>query len=193
MGGFDIDSLADLQVGTVLRDFFDVLQRNHLHCPADLVYLIKALTTAEGVAIQLAPEFDVIEAVRPRLERLVRKRYGFAAMRRRLEHALLGYGEVVESLPFHLRELLDRLQRHHFGLKVEHEGLEKLTNTIDTSSMTLAYSVLVGALIVGSAILLLADSIGDGRGWMTVLGLLGFVSAMAIALWRLVRLWFVRD
>ncbi len=192
MGAFDIDSLADLQVGIVLRDFFDVLQRNHMHCPADLVYLIKALSTAEGVALELAPDFDVLEAVRPRLERLVRNRYGFSAMRRRFEHAMLGYGEILETLPFHVRELLDRLQRHHFGLKVEHEGLEKLTNTIDTSSMTLAYSVLVGALIVGSAVLLLADSLHDGRGWITVLGVLGFVSAMAIALWRLVRLWFVR-
>jgi ubiquinone biosynthesis protein len=193
MGAFDIHSLSELQVGAVLRDFFEVIQRAKLRCPADLVYLIKALGTAEGVAAELAPDFDVLQHVRPRLERLVRQRYGFGAMRRRLERALIGYGEILETMPYQLRELLDRIQRQHFGLKVEHEGLTTLTHTLDRSSMTLAYALLVGSLIVGSAVLLLADAMDQDYGWLTALGVLGVAAALAIGIWRIVRLWFVRD
>ncbi|MBK8974373.1 MAG: AarF/ABC1/UbiB kinase family protein [Planctomycetes bacterium] len=189
MGRFGESSLADLRVGALLQDFFGVLRRNRVRCAADLVYLIKAIATIEGVATSLAPDFDLVEHVRPRIERLVRRRYGPRALRRRLERSMLGYAEIIESFPAWLREVFDRVQRSRLTLQVDHKGLRDVENTVREAAMTLAYALLVGALILGSAVLLLADSVSDGKSGLTWLAALGFVSSLGLAFWRVFQLW----
>jgi ubiquinone biosynthesis protein len=192
MGEFEGRSLADLRVGELLQKFFELIRRHRMRCAADLVYLIKAIATIEGVALTLAPDFDLIAHVRPRIERLVRQRYGIRALRRRVERSLLGYAEVVETLPFHVREVLDRLQKRNLTLNVEHRGLDDLSRQIASASVNISYALLVSALIVGSSVLMLADTGSGPRTWITGLSVLGFLSSIGIALWRVFRLWISR-
>ncbi len=188
-GEFEGKSLAELRVGELLQDFFALVRRSGLRVAADLVYLIKAIATVEGVALELAPDFDLVAHVQPRVEGLIRRRYGVRAVRRRIEDGLLGYAEILETLPTQLRELFDRASRRHLTLNVDHRGLEDLTRNVSSASVNISYALLVGALIVGSAVLLLADAIGGRTSWITTLGIAGFASSMLIAGWRVLRLW----
>ncbi len=188
-GAFEGKSLTELRVGELLQDFFALVRRSGLRVGADLVYLIKAIATVEGVALELAPDFDLVAHVQPRIEALIRRRYGVGAMRRRIEDGLLGYAEILETLPNHLRELFDRASRRHLTLNVDHRGLEDLTRQVSSASVNISYALLVGALIVGSSVLLLADAIGGRTSWITSLGITGFVSSVLIAGWRVLRLW----
>lgn len=188
-GEFEGKSLAELRVGELLQDFFALVRRSGLRVAADLVYLIKAIATVEGVALELAPDFDLVAHVQPRVEGLIRRRYGVRAVRRRIEDGLLGYAEILETLPTQLRELFDRASRRHLTLNVDHRGLEDLTRQVSSASVNISYALLVGALIVGSSVLLLADAIGGRTSWITTLGITGFVSSVLIAGWRVLRLW----
>lgn len=186
---FDRLKLADLRLGRLLQEFFGVLQRNRIRCPADLIHLIKAIVTIEGVGAELAPQFDLAEYVRPRIETLLRRRYGVRALRRRLERSTLGYAEVLEQLPYHVRDVFERLRRRHLTLNVDHHGLDDLRVMLLTSSLNISYALLVGALIVASSVLLLADSLDGNYSWITTLALVGYISSAAIALFRMLRLW----
>ena len=63
---------------------FDLLRKWRIECPSDLVFVIKALATIEGVGASIDPTFNFIEHVRPRLERLVMSRYGPKAIQERM-------------------------------------------------------------------------------------------------------------
>ncbi len=186
--------LKDLRLGQMLRMFFDMLQRYELRCPADLLYLIKAISTAEGVAEAVDPEFDVMPHVRPQIDRLMRRRYGIRALRRRLEQGFLGYGRLFEELPDQIRTVFGLIRQKKMTIHLEHDGIDRLTDTIDAASFNLSVATLVASLIVSSSVLLLADSLDRSLGWITVIAIIGYISAggfavirTTIALWGRIR------
>ncbi len=184
---FDDVSLKNLHMGNLLQDFFDRLRKHKIRCPSDIVFLIKAITTIEGVGEWLDPEFDVVEHVNPYLNSLVRDRYGFTALRKRVQNSLIGYSQFLEELPDQARSMLLNLRKNRVTVNLEHRGLENLRNTIDHASDTIAHSVFVGSLILGSAVLLLADSVAGERGLMSIFAAFGFAIAIFMIVARTVK------
>ncbi|MBL1218749.1 MAG: AarF/ABC1/UbiB kinase family protein [Planctomycetes bacterium] len=185
-------TLESLDMGRLLNEFFTVLREYHLHCPPDVVYLIKALTTIESVASSIAPDFDVVSHVHPYVERLVRDRHGVHAIKERSEKALLRYIDLVEDLPDEISRVLRSLGRNRLSLQLNHKGLDTFTEEVERASMNISWSLGIAAVIVGSSVLVLADSVDQDVSILTAVAVFGFVSAVAVGLFRLVRLWLGR-
>lgn len=185
-------SFADLQIGPILQGLFDLLRKWRIECPSDLVFVIKALATIEGVGASIDPTFNFIEHVRPRLERLVMSRYRPKAIRDRMTRAVGEYVDLMEELPTDLRALLSQIRRRDFALNLRHEGLERLSTTIDRSSRTIAYGLVVAAIIISSSVLILAERREDSFGLLSVLGFVGIFSTAIVigvlALWNFFKL-----
>jgi ubiquinone biosynthesis protein len=182
----DTGDLGSLDIGELLRRFVDTLRRHHLQCPADLVFLIKALTTIEAVGAKVDPSFDFVGHARPHLEQLIRRRYGLGALRQRLRESMLGYGQLLERIPAHLRSILFAIRRNRVTINLEHRGLDRLTETIDHASNTIAHAVVVASLIMGSSVLVLADAAAGKRGMFTIFAIAGFVAAVGLLLARFI-------
>jgi ubiquinone biosynthesis protein len=58
-------ALADLQIRVLLGDMLAVIRRHHLALPHQLALLLKTVTTAEGVAQQLDPSFELLPLLVP--------------------------------------------------------------------------------------------------------------------------------
>jgi ubiquinone biosynthesis protein len=171
--------LDQLNLGPLLKELFDRLRAHRVRCPADLVFLIKALTTIESVGASLDPDFQMVEFARPYVERLVKRKYGVAALRRRITASLMGYAELVEDLPLELRSLLTQLRRNRLAVNLEHRGLTRLTNTIEHASRNISFALVIAAMMVGSAILVLAAR-QPGTGVLWLVGVIGFVTAIVL-------------
>lgn len=189
---FQSASLADLRMGALLSEFFAKLRKHKLRVPADIVYLIKAVTTIEGVGEMVCPSFDLVSHVRPHIEGLLRRRYGFRAARRRVQGAALGYAELVERAPREVASLLHMMRNEELGVQLKHHGLEEVTNELERASRNISYSLVVAALIVGGSIMLLADRAAAGRdavdapeGLLFWVGLAAFVFAGVLGIFRL--------
>lgn len=154
---FQSASLADLQMGSLLNEFFAKVRRHGLRVPADIVYLIKAVTTIEGVGEEVCPGFDLAGHVRPHIERLLRRRYGLRAARRRLQGSLLGYAELAERAPRELSGLFHMLRSEEMTIRLSHHGLDDITRELERASRNISYALVISALLVGGAILMLAD------------------------------------
>lgn len=174
---FQESDLQHLDITRLLSDFFAMLQRYHAHCPSDLLFLVKALTTIEGVAEQFDPQFDVLAHVEPQIREIVTRRYGFAAMRRRMEKSLGSYLGLLENLPQDIQRFLDQFRYNQFTLNLEMKRLDHLADQMDDSSRLMGISMIISALIVGSAILILADRISGSPGILGTLGIIGLVMA----------------
>ena len=174
---FEDADLKQLDITRLLSDFFSMLQRYHIICPSDLILLTKALTTIEGIAEEFDPTFNVLAHVEPQLKEVVTRRYGFAAMRHRMQKSMNGYTELLESLPQDIRRILDQVRNNRLTLNLEMKRLEHLADKVDLSSRVMGISMITSALIVGSSILILADSLSKTPGFLGILGLIGLAGA----------------
>jgi ubiquinone biosynthesis protein len=181
VGHFDHVPLSSLNVGALLREFFQKLRQHNLRCPADLVLLIKAITTIESVGERLDPGFQIVEFAQPYVEKLVKRRYGPRAVRNRIRDSLINYADFVENLPGEIQGLLTQLRKNRIAVNIEHRGLQKLTNTIEHASRNISFAVVVAAMLVGSSILVLAGR--EPSQWaLYTLGVIGFLVAFVLAI-----------
>lgn len=84
MARFECGTIESLDMAGLLNEFFALMRRYRIRCPADLVFLIKAISTIQGAAREIDPTFNLVAHGRPQLEKLIRDRYGFTAARDRL-------------------------------------------------------------------------------------------------------------
>ncbi|MCE9604959.1 MAG: AarF/ABC1/UbiB kinase family protein [Planctomycetia bacterium] len=177
--------LERLNLGKVLQDFFASLRTHRVRCPADIILLIKALTTIESIAHELDPSFELVPFVRPYLEDLVAKRYGMPAMKNRMQRGLRQYIELLEDLPGELRPILSQLRRNKLAVNLEHRGLDRVTRTIEHASRNISFAVIIAAMFVGSSILVHAARM-SGATALTAVGYVGFVAAAILVVVMLV-------
>lgn len=176
-------TLDRLNLGRVLQDFFATLRKHQVRCPADIILLIKAMTTIESVARELDPEFDLVGFVHPYIEDLVGRRYGVSAIKRRLQRSALQYLELAEDLPSDVRAVMTNLRRNRLAVNLEHRGLNRLTRTIEHASRNISFALIIAAVMVGSAILVLSAR-DASMGVFRTIGVSGFAAAaVMIGMW----------
>jgi ubiquinone biosynthesis protein len=179
IGQFQQAKLERLDMGKLLDEFFLLLRNYRIRCPSDLVFLIKAITTIEGVAVAIDPDFDPSEHVKPYVEDLISNRYGFAAIRHRFHKAIIRYADLIEQLPIDIGYLTNQLRANRFSINLEHRRLDRLTETVEHASRNVAHSLIIAALLIGSSILILASQ-DDAGGLLMNMGIAGFVLAFML-------------
>lgn len=181
---FKAGTLESIRMGKLLDEFFGVLRDHGLRCPADIVYLIKSLTTIEGVAQAIAPDFDLVGHVRPYVTKLIHQRFGFKALRRRVRNNLVAYADLMEFMPHQLADLMRIVRQGRTTLHLHHDNIDRLTREVEQASRHISWALVVASIILGSSVLVLADHLQEGRSPLTLVAIVGFVSAVALVLVR---------
>ncbi|PLX73642.1 MAG: ubiquinone biosynthesis protein UbiB [Desulfuromonas sp.] len=175
-------SLQNLNTGKLLTEFIEILQHHRIKFPADLILLGKALVAMEGVGRQLDPEFDMVAHLKPFIEQLIRKRLSPTNVSREAMRMGQSYLQLLKTLPGDVKEFVNRVNRNKFKIDLEHRGLEKLISDLDRSSNRLSFSLLIGAIIVGSSLVMQTEK-GPLFFGFPILGLLGYTIAGLLGLW----------
>jgi ubiquinone biosynthesis protein len=176
---FTSKSFSDIDMTSVLTTFTEGLRKHRVQCPGDIVLMIKALTTIEGVAEDLDPEFDLITFARPHIEKLIKAQYSPAVIKQRLKANGLGWLKLAEVLPSRMRSLLERVMRNEVRMTIDVDGLGTLENTIHHASRQMSYSVLIASMIMASAVLVLAA--GTEGNALKIVGSIGFILSFCLA------------
>jgi ubiquinone biosynthesis protein len=172
-----------LHMGDLWQDFFNKVRAHSMRCPADLVLLIKALTTIEFVAKDLDPSFDVIAFSEPYVLDLVKRRHSISEIQHRAGEAFIEYATLAENFPRDLGVFLKQLRKNKVAITIEHAGLFKLTETVEHASKNISFALVASALLVSSAILVLADRGQAGNG-PSAIGMTGFIGACLLIVFR---------
>jgi ubiquinone biosynthesis protein len=171
--------IEQIDVAAVLQQFFDMLRRSGIECPPDIVLLIKAMTTIQGVGRDLDPDFQLIEYARPYVEALVRERYTPKSVGRRLRESLVGWVSMVERLPSDLGDVVSRLRENRLGVSIKLDGIDDFSEAITRAGGQVGYAVLLASLLLSSGVLVLASRIGQSD-LLYVLGMLGSLVAFGL-------------
>jgi ubiquinone biosynthesis protein len=182
MARFERGTIDSLDMAGLLEEFFALLRRYRIQCPADLVFLIKALSTIQGAAKEIDPQFDLITHGRPQLEKLIRDRYGFKAAQDRIVTTAQRYLSLLEDMPDEVRDVLDQLRRREFSVNLRHHGIDRLNDdTLEHASGTIAIGLVIAGLMVGSSVLILAERSIEGYSILRAFGIAGIIIAIVLA------------
>ena len=176
--------LERLNVGGMLNDFLSILIHHGLRCPADLMLLIRATVTLEGVGRTLDPHFNLATEVAPFVERIVRRRYEpQRIMERTLEDARNVLG-ALHDLPSQLGRTLQKLATDDLRIQLEHRELDNFVHEFDRSSNRIVVGLITSSLIVASALVLRT---GAGGYWLSALAFLASCLFGAWVVWGIMR------
>ena len=176
--------LEQMKIGSMLSDFVDILANHGLRCPADLMLLIRAVVTLEGVGRSLDPHFNLAGELAPFVERLVKARYDpRRIMERTIDDAKTVLG-AIHDLPLHFGRTLQKLNQDDLRIQLEHRKLDDFVNEFDRSSNRVVVGMITAALIVASALVLRT---GTGEWWLPslVFAASGFLGVWLI--WGILR------
>ena len=183
--------IAEIDVAAVLDKFYQILRDYKVRCPADMVMLIKAMGTIEGVARDLDPDYEIIEAAKPFIFKLVNDRYAPKALTKRVLNTLFSYAELIDSLPKQVNGILRKLRLGEAKVNFHIEGIEKFRMSVEHTATTVAYALLISALLVASSVLIHATH-GQQDSVIGTLGLGGFLLAGFLSLGLIWDIWRTR-
>jgi predicted unusual protein kinase regulating ubiquinone biosynthesis (AarF/ABC1/UbiB family) len=145
-------SLTELNAAEAFGELLHAASRNNLRWPANIGLFTKSLANLEGAARQFNPAVNVIEEIRPLMTDLFRKQLlGDDPLQAVLRTAVEFRNLSLES-PRQFGFLLDRLSSETLKWNVSIPEIESLSHSIDDAANRRAFSTVVGALVIGAAI-----------------------------------------
>jgi len=167
--------------------FYEILQKartNKLRVPGNMGLYAKTLANLEGVARKLDPNFNLPEQIKPLMTDLFRRQLVGEAPLQALLRTALDVKSLGLQSPRQVEVLLERLTSETLQWKLNLRDLDLLRRSIDDSANRLSFSIVVGSLIMGAALILANDRTGSLFWLSSTL----FVSATLLGLWWLVSI-----
>lgn len=180
--------MKDIPFGEAISRTFDVIRRHHIQPPRDFTLMLKCLMTIETFATDLDEDFQIIEHLKPYARKFsfeeIRPGNVFQQVRKVSREA----GEFAARFPEDAAAIVSKFRRGKFKIHVHHEHLEELEQTLDNSSNRIAFAVIIAALLIGSSMLVSETGQILGIVSLQTLGVVGYLTAMAMGLWLLVSI-----
>lgn len=167
--------------------FYEILQKargNNLRVPGNMGLYAKTLANLEGVARKLDPEFNLPDQIKPLMTDLFRRQLVGEAPLQALLRTALDVKSLGLQSPRHVEVLLERLTSETLQWKLNLRDLDLLRRSIDDSANRLSFSIVVGSLIMGAALILATDRTGSLFWLSSTL----FVSATLLGLWLIISI-----
>jgi ubiquinone biosynthesis protein len=187
MGRHLYKPLKEIELGKLLHHLLELAARHRLRIRPDIFLMMKALATVEGVAMTLDPEFDMISRAAPFIERVKKARYYPDRILDDLFSLASELMQFFEQFPNEVLEISRMLRQRKLQLNVQHQGLDKLRAAHDQISNRIAFSIIIAALIIGSALIVISDTPPIFFG-ISLIGMIGFLAAALMGVWLLIAI-----
>jgi len=178
-------TLGELNMKDLFAELIGFTRRYRVRMRTEFLLLGKALSIYEEVGRVLDPEFSMMEAARPYVGKLMRRRHLLSmllgARGRRVAEAMA----KLSSIPSDLARVLALARDGKLKIEFEHVGLEGLTAEIEKASNRVSFSFIVAALVVASSMMLV---LGPDALVYRLFGVGGFGIAALIGFWLLINI-----
>ncbi len=183
-------SLESLPIAEFLGDVMSMAFRHRLRLPADLALLARTLVVLEGVARGLDPSIVLAALLEPFAVQLLKERLSLKNAVMESIHTLREVEALLRVLPRRVDALTQRLERGQMTVGIEVHHLSQAMRKLDAIGNRLSFSVVVAAIIMGSALVMLGgEKAATFRVPFTNIGLpipqIGFVMAGLFGVWLL--------
>lgn len=177
-------SISQINFSEVIYEVLQVSRNNRLRLPSNMGLYAKTLANLEGVARGFYPQINLLDQIRPLMADVFRRQL----LGERPAETLLRIGLDFKSLslrsPRLVELLLDRITSETLRWNINIKQLDLLSLSLKDSANRLSFSILVGSLIMGAAII----STGSATTQVSILSNVLFAVASFLGLWLIVSI-----
>jgi ubiquinone biosynthesis protein len=142
-----------MKVSQIMDECFRIIRKYGVVIPGSIFLLIKSIATIEKVGLHLDPDISIASHIRPYAIALVRKEYSIPRIAKAILKSLKKYIELGKSLPDEISEILYNIKSGKLTHDIRLDSEEMFTKTIRQTGKTIALSILISFLIVGTSYL----------------------------------------
>ncbi len=170
---------------TAIRDdLYEIVYDQPFRFPATFTFVLRALSTLEGVGKGLDPDFNLMEIAKPyTLELMEANRNGNGSFSRAIIDEIgkqaIQTGNSALSLPRRLDDALTKIEQGDLRIRVRSLETDRILRKLSTIAMGAIYAIWGAGLLVTAAILWV-------NGWLWLAGVGGLLSLYC--LWSMRRL-----
>ncbi len=148
-------SLKSVPIAQFLRDMMRMTFEHHIRLPPDLALLVRTIIVLEGVTRNLDSSFVLAKYLEPFVSELVRQRFSIRRITFNAATSLRDLGSVLRVLPDRVDSISEQLDQGEMTVGIRVRQLTEAMRKLDAIGNRLSFSVIVAALIIGSALILL--------------------------------------
>lgn len=146
-------SLSKINFSQVFYEVLQIARENKIRLPSNMGLYAKTIANLEGSARIFDPEVNLLDEVKPLMTDLFRRQLlGDNPLQTLLRTALDIKNLSLES-PRQVELLLDKITSETLKWNITVRGLDPLRRSLDDSANRLSFSIVVGSLIIGAAII----------------------------------------
>jgi ubiquinone biosynthesis protein len=187
MGQHLYKPLKDIKIGKLLNNLLELAFQHRLRIPPDIFLMLKALSAIEGVGLMLDPEFDMIQQAAPFIKEVKRDRLSPQRITGDIFRLGIELFQFVENFPKDILSITRLIKQQKLSLNLEYKGLDKMLSTYDQISNRISFSIIIAALIIGSAIVIMSK-VPPLFYDISLIGIVGFLAAAIMGIWLLVAI-----
>ncbi len=177
-------SLSQLNFSAVFYEILGVTRENKIKMPSNLGLYAKSLANLEGVARGFYPEINLLDEIRPLTGDLLRNQLIGSNLLPTVTRLALDLKRLSFQSPRQLELLLNRITAETLLWNVSIRELVPLRRSLDDSANRLSFSIVVGSLIMGAAII----STSAQTVQLTIVSNVLFAVATVLGLWLIVSI-----
>ena len=182
-------ALESVPIADFLGDVMGAALRHGVRMPADLALLVRTMVVLEGVVRGLDPTLELAAFIEPFARSLISQRLSLKRTLVASAQTLRELEALAHVLPRRIDTLTDQLERGNLTLGFDLRALPRAMRALDAIANRLSFSIIVAALVVGSALVLAAGPEIAFRIPFTRIALpipeIGFVMAALMGAWLL--------
>lgn len=174
-------SLSDMNFSHIIYEILQLARENKIRLPSNMGLYAKTLANLEGVARVFNPQVNLFDEIQPLITDLFRRQLLGSNPLPSLLRTALDIKSLSLQSPRQIELLLERVTSETLQWNLSLGGLDGMRRTLDDAANRLSFSILVGSLIMGAAII-------STKAQTTQLS---FLSSVLFAAASLLGLWLV--
>ncbi len=135
-------------------DLYELVYETPFQLPVDLIFVMRALSTFEGVGRMLDPGFNLVAVTKPYLiELMTSNNQNPNDLINQFGRQVGELGSKAVGIPKRIDESLERLEQGDLQLQIRMGESDRQFKKMFTAQKTLGHSILIGSLSIASALL----------------------------------------
>ena len=135
-------------------DLYELVYETPFQLPVDLIFVMRALSTFEGVGRMLDPGFNLVSVTKPYLiELMTSNNQSPNDLINQFGRQVGELGSKAVGIPKRIDESLERLEQGDLQLQIRMGESDRQFKKMFTAQKTLGHSILIGSLSIASALL----------------------------------------
>ncbi|MEM7757759.1 MAG: AarF/UbiB family protein, partial [Cyanobacteria bacterium P01_A01_bin.40] len=177
-------SISQINFSEVIYEVLQVSRNNKIRLPSNMGLYAKTLANLEGVARGFYPQVNLLDQIRPLMTDVIRRQLLGDNPAQTLLRIGLDFKSLSLRSPSLVELLLDRITAETLKWNLDIPRIDILALSIEDSANRLSFSILVGSLIMGAAII----STGSATTQVSVLSNALFAVASLLGLWLILSI-----